>query len=143
VVDDRRRRRLDPRVRRSRPGCAHHQRRSGLRTGQGLRLPGLSGPVDRRVRRRGRPQHPREIRVWVDEGRSDDFIRDQLVANFGEDIDYTPPSDGITALVWILPVVAGSVAGGGLVLAFRKWRLESDLEATNEDTALVEAARAR
>lgn len=85
----------------------------------------------------------REIRVWVDEGRSDDFIRDQLVANFGEDIDYTPPSDGITALVWILPVVAGSVAAGGLVLAFRKWRLESDLEATDEDTALVEAARAR
>jgi cytochrome c-type biogenesis protein CcmH/NrfF len=85
----------------------------------------------------------REIRVWVDEGRSDDFIRDQLVANFGEDIDYTPPSDGITALVWILPVVAGAVAGGGLVLAFRKWRLENDLEATDEDTALVEAARAR
>ena len=85
----------------------------------------------------------REIRVWVDEGRSDDFIRDQLVANFGEDIDYTPPSDGITALVWILPIVAGAVAGGGLVLAFRKWRLESDLEASDEDTALVEAARAR
>lgn len=85
----------------------------------------------------------REIRVWVDEGRSDDFIRDQLVANFGEDIDYTPPSDGITALVWILPIVAGAVAGGGLVLAFRKWQLESDLEASDEDTALVEAARAR
>lgn len=84
----------------------------------------------------------REIRVWVDEGRSDDFIRDQLVANFGEDIDYTPPSDGITALVWILPVVAGAVATGGLVLVFRKWRLEGDLEASDDDTALVAAARA-
>ena len=84
----------------------------------------------------------REIRVWVDEGRSDEFIRDQLVADFGEDVDYTPSSEGITALVWILPVVAGAVATGGLVLVFRKWRLEGDLEASDDDTALVAAARA-
>lgn len=83
----------------------------------------------------------REIRIWVDEGRSDGFIRDQLVANFGEDVDYTPSSDGITALVWILPVVAGAVAAGGLVLVFRRWRLEGELEASDEDTALVAAAR--
>ena len=83
----------------------------------------------------------REIRVWVDEGRSDDFIREQLVADFGEDIDYTPSSDGITALVWILPVVAGSVAVGGLALVFRLWRLEGELEASADDAALVAAAR--
>ncbi len=84
----------------------------------------------------------REIRVWVDEGRSDEFIRDQLVADFGEDVDYTPSSEGITALVWILPVVAGAVAAGGLVLVFRRWRLEGDLEASDDDAALVAAARA-
>ena len=83
----------------------------------------------------------REIRVWVDEGRSDDFIREQLVADFGEDIDYTPSSDGITALVWILPVVAGSVAVGALALVFRRWRLEGELEASADDAALVAAAR--
>lgn len=83
----------------------------------------------------------REIRVWVDEGRSDGFIREQLVADFGEDIDYTPSSDGITALVWILPVVAGSVAVGGLALVFRRWRLEGELEASADDAALVAAAR--
>lgn len=83
----------------------------------------------------------REIRIWVDEGRSDDFIRDQLVARFGEDVDYTPSSEGVSALVWILPVVAGAVATGGLVLVFRKWRLEGELEATDEDAALVDAAR--
>ncbi|MGB1655671.1 MAG: cytochrome c-type biogenesis protein [Acidimicrobiales bacterium] len=83
----------------------------------------------------------REIRVWVDEGRSDGFIREQLVADFGEDIDYTPSSDGITALVWILPVVAGSVAAGGLALVFRRWRLEGELEASADDAALVAAAR--
>ena len=84
----------------------------------------------------------REIRVWVDEGRSDEFIRDELVATFGEDIDYTPSGDGVTALVWILPVVAGAVAVGGLVFVFRKWRLEGELAASEDDEALVAAARA-
>ena len=84
----------------------------------------------------------REIRIWVDEGRSDAYIRDQLVARFGEDVDYTPSSDGVSALVWILPVVGGAVAAGGLVLVFRKWRLEGELLASDEDEALVAAARA-
>ena len=83
----------------------------------------------------------REIRIWVDEGRPDAYIRDQLVDRFGEDADYTPSSDGVSALVWILPVVAGAVAVGGLVLVFRRWRLEGDLTASDDDEALVAAAR--
>jgi len=90
-------------------------------------------PVARTIRR--------EIRVWVDEGRSDDFIRDQLVANFGEDIDYTPSASGITSLVWILPVVAGAVALGGLVVVFRRWQDAPDLVASADDEAIVAAAR--
>lgn len=92
-------------------------------------------PVARTIRR--------EIRVWVDEGRSDAFIRDQLVANFGEDIDYTPSASGITSLVWILPVVAVAVAGGGLVVAFRRWHDQPDLSASDDDAAIVAAARDR
>lgn len=84
----------------------------------------------------------REIRVWIDEGRSDAFIRDQLVDTFGEDIDYTPSSEGVTALVWILPVVAGAVAVGGLVIVFRRWQQESELDATPEDQELVDRALA-
>ena len=85
----------------------------------------------------------REIRVWVDEGRSDGYIRDQLVADFGEDIDYSPPASGISALVWILPVVA--LAGGiaGLTVVFRRWRREAALEASAADVALVAEARRR
>ena len=84
----------------------------------------------------------REIRIWVDEGQSDEFIRDQLVDTFGEDVDYTPSSEGVTALVWILPVVAGAVAVGGLVIVFRRWQQESELDATPEDQALVDRALA-
>ncbi|MEC7403543.1 MAG: cytochrome c-type biogenesis protein CcmH, partial [Actinomycetota bacterium] len=81
-------------------------------------------------------------RVWVDEGRSDAFIRDQLVDTFGEDVDYTPSAEGVTALVWILPVVGGAVAVTGLGLVFRRWQRDADLEATDEDHALVEQAMA-
>lgn len=92
-------------------------------------------PVARTIRR--------EIRVWVDEGRTDEFIRAQLVANFGEDIDYTPAASGVTSLVWILPVVVGAVALGGLAVVFRRWRDEPDRTANADDEAIVAAARRR
>jgi len=91
-------------------------------------------PVARNIRR--------EIRVWVDEGRTDGYIRDQLVDFYDEDIDYTPSATGITSLVWILPVVGAAGAVAGLVVVFRRWRLEGEEEASAADIALVAAARA-
>ncbi|MEQ8841177.1 MAG: cytochrome c-type biogenesis protein CcmH [Acidimicrobiales bacterium] len=82
------------------------------------------------------------IATWIDEGRSDEFIRAELRAAFGDDVDYTPSADGITSLVWILPVVFGAGALTGLAIVFRRWKQEGDLEASEADTALVEAARA-
>jgi cytochrome c-type biogenesis protein CcmH len=87
----------------------------------------------------------RNIRIsiagWIDEGRSDDYIRAELVDRFGEDVDYTPAADGITSLVWILPVVLGAGALAGLVAVFRRWSTERNLEATDADRALVASAR--
>lgn len=82
------------------------------------------------------------IAKWIDEGRSDDFIRAELRALFGDDVDYTPSGDGVTSLVWILPIVLGAGALAGLVVVFRRWKLEGELEATEADRKLVEAARA-
>ncbi len=82
------------------------------------------------------------IATWIDEGRSDAFIRTELRERFGDDVDYTPSADGITSLVWILPVVFGAVALTGLVVVFRRWKQEGELEASAADTALVDAARA-
>ena len=88
----------------------------------------------------------RNIRIsiakWIDEGRSDDYIRAELRTLFGEDVDYTPSGDGITSLVWILPVVFGAAALTGLVVVFRRWQQEAVLEASDADRALVEARRA-
>jgi cytochrome c-type biogenesis protein CcmH len=83
------------------------------------------------------------IAKWIDEGRSDDFIRAELREDYGDDVDYTPSAEGITSLVWILPVVFGAGALAGLVVVFRRWRREGDLEASEADVALVESARTR
>jgi cytochrome c-type biogenesis protein CcmH/NrfF len=83
------------------------------------------------------------IARWIDEGQTDEFVRSELVESFGEDVDYTPSSSGITSLVWILPVVFGAGAAAGLVIVFRRWREEGDLEASSADQALVERTRDR
>lgn len=82
------------------------------------------------------------IAQWIDEGRSDEFIRAELRSLFGDDVDYTPSGEGISSLVWILPVVFGAGAVTGLVVVFRRWKREGVLEASEADRALVAAARA-
>ncbi len=71
-------------------------------------------PVAREIRR--------QIAVWVDEGRSDAFVRDQLVAAYDTDIDYNPSGSGITSLVWILPLLAGGGIAAVLVVMLRSDR---------------------
>lgn len=71
-------------------------------------------PVAREIRR--------QIGIWVDEGRSDDYIRDELVAAYDADIDYNPSGAGLTGLVWVLPVAAGVGAAGVLAVMFQRRR---------------------
>ena len=78
-------------------------------------------PVAREIRRR--------IAVWVDEGRSDAYIRDQLVAAYDTDIDYNPSGSGITSLVWILPLLAGGGIAAVLVVMLRPGRGPARAEA--------------
>ncbi len=92
-------------------------------------------PVAREIRR--------QIGVWVSEGRTDAYIRDQLVGFYGEDIDYNPAASGVTSLVWILPVVAAAAAVAGLVIVFGGWRIQSDVELSAADAAIVRAERSR
>ena len=68
-------------------------------------------PVAREIRR--------QIAVWVDEGRGDGYIRDQLVAAYDADIDYTPAATGLTSLVWVLPVMAAAGIAAVLVMLLR------------------------
>lgn len=63
-----------------------------------------------------------EIAERLDAGQSADEIRDYFAASYGEELLLTPPSTGIGSLVWILPVVVVVAGGGGLALAFARWR---------------------
>jgi cytochrome c-type biogenesis protein CcmH/NrfF len=63
-----------------------------------------------------------EIRERLEEGESADEIRAYFASTQGEEILLTPPSSGVGALVWVIPVVALVLGGAGLAVAFRRWQ---------------------
>jgi cytochrome c-type biogenesis protein CcmH len=80
-----------------------------------------------------------EIARRVDAGETDAEIRAYFVSKFGKDILLRPEGHGVTALVWILPVVALVAAVAGLVVAFRRWRPHA-VTVTDDDRRLVDEA---
>lgn len=67
----------------------------------------------------------------------DDEIVAFIEERFGGQVLLVPRADGLDALVWILPMVAGVSSVAALAVAFRKWRREAAFEASEEDEALV------
>jgi len=84
-----------------------------------------------------------DIRRRVDAGESAEAIKGYYVSRYGEWVLLRPEASGVGAVVWILPVGALLVAAAVLALAFRRWRRQPAMAATDEDRALVEAALAR
>lgn len=56
----------------------------------------------------------REVRVLLEEGKSDKEIKDFLVQRYGDFVLYRPPVSGTTLWVWVLPAV---LFLGGLIVA--------------------------
>jgi len=79
----------------------------------------------------------REIARSVDAGRSDDEIRAFLASRYGEEQLLRPRGEGLSALVWIVPVVAVVLAIAGLVLVFRRWSRSDSPTPTDDDRELV------
>ena len=75
----------------------------------------------------------------VQEGQTDEQIRDYFVARYGEEILLDPPRRGVGAVVWVLPGLAVAATIGGLALAFRRWKPRRR-RVTDDDRALVERA---
>lgn len=84
----------------------------------------------------------KEIRTRLDQGQTEQQITDYLVGAFGENIDLRPKATGVTGLVWILPVAGFVCAVAGLVVVFRRWRSVPVEHESDDDRALVAAARA-
>lgn len=88
-------------------------------------------------------QFREQIRDQMRAGDTDDEILNYFAARYGDEVLLTPPSSGLGALVWVLPVVV--VAGASLLLgfAFRRRRgAREERHATDEDQDLVADALA-
>ncbi|MHB1137702.1 MAG: cytochrome c-type biogenesis protein, partial [Microthrixaceae bacterium] len=86
-------------------------------------------------------QFREEISQQMASGSTDDEILNFFSERYGRDILLTPPSTGVGALVWIVPVVALAAAVLLLAATFRRWREERvDRHATDEDQEIVDAA---
>jgi cytochrome c-type biogenesis protein CcmH len=84
-----------------------------------------------------------DIRRRVDAGESAEAVKAYYVSRYGEWVLLRPEASGVGGLDWVLPVAALLLAAGGLGLAFRRWRRQPAMVATDEDRALVEAALAK
>jgi cytochrome c-type biogenesis protein CcmH len=82
-----------------------------------------------------------QIAVLIDQGKTDDEIRDTMVSSFGDRIVLNPPRSGLAGLVWVLPVAALVVAVAALAVVFRRWRVAPDVVVSEDDAGA--AARAR
>jgi cytochrome c-type biogenesis protein CcmH len=83
-----------------------------------------------------------DIAKRIQAGQTDDQIRTALADSYGERILLTPAATGVTSIVWILPVVVLVVGIAAMAAAFRRWRLGSDVHATDADRDLVGRALA-
>ena len=76
----------------------------------------------------------------IDQGATDDAIRGELVATWGESILLTPDSSGVGGRVWVLPVVALVLALAGVGYVFWRWRGMATVHASDADRELVDRA---
>lgn len=67
-------------------------------------------------------QFRKEIDRQLDQGATDPQILDWFVERYGDEVLLDPPTSGLSALVWVLPVLAVLAAVVGLWVALRRWR---------------------
>jgi cytochrome c-type biogenesis protein CcmH len=80
-----------------------------------------------------------EVRRRVELGETDAQIKDYLISRYGEDILLQPRN----RVVWVLPVLGGAAAVGGLVLVLRRRRVRTGRKVSPADEALVAEAMKR
>jgi cytochrome c-type biogenesis protein CcmH len=79
------------------------------------------------------------IRQRIAEGRTEQEIKDELVAQFGEGVLASPPKEGFDLLAWVLPLAGlgiGAAAVGALAWQWSRRRAGEDDEASPVDPEL-------
>ena len=64
----------------------------------------------------------REVRALAQSGKSDDEIRDYLVARYGDFVLYLPPVKATTSVLWAGPFVLLAVGVGAWLVVLRRRR---------------------
>jgi cytochrome c-type biogenesis protein CcmH len=67
------------------------------------------------------------IRTRLAEGKTEQQIKDELVAQFGAGVLAEPPKSGLDLLAWLVPLTvlgAGAVGGGALAWGWSRRRAE-------------------
>jgi cytochrome c-type biogenesis protein CcmH/NrfF len=59
--------------------------------------------------------------------------------SYAADLKLVPGSTGFDALIWALPIAVLVVSVAGLVVAFRRWKAQGSITATDADRELVES----
>lgn len=81
----------------------------------------------------------KEIARQVAEGQlNDGQIVKAIDDSYAADLKLVPGATGFDALIWALPIAALVLSIAGLIVVFRRWKLQGSLAATDEDRALVE-----
>ena len=62
------------------------------------------------------------IRERIAQGLSKEEIKDELVAEFGEEVLAVPGSDGFDLAAWLVPGIAIIAAAIAIALGLRRWR---------------------
>jgi cytochrome c-type biogenesis protein CcmH/NrfF len=71
------------------------------------------------------PQAQRErvfINRLIDEGKSEEEIKDALVAEYGDEVLALPPDSGFSLSAYVVPIVALLVAAAALAIGVLRWR---------------------
>ena len=75
------------------------------------------------------PQAQRE-RVFINrliaEGKSEDEVKDALVAEYGEEVLALPPDSGFSLSAYVVPIVALILAAAALAIGVLRWRRAGD-----------------
>jgi cytochrome c-type biogenesis protein CcmH len=71
------------------------------------------------------PQAQRErvfVKRLIAEGKSEDEVKDALVAEYGEEVLALPPDSGFSLSAYVVPIVAFFLAAAALAIGVLRWR---------------------
>jgi cytochrome c-type biogenesis protein CcmH/NrfF len=71
------------------------------------------------------PQAQREkafVKRLIEEGRSEEQIKEALVAEYGEEVLALPPDSGFSLSAYLVPIIAFLIAAVALALGVWRWR---------------------